>query len=479
MRNDNLYYLKTSEIIQAYKRKSLSPVYLIESYIKRAKVMNEKYNFITEFFEESAINLAKNAESLFAKNDKTIRPLEGIPLAVKDEFALDGTYRTSGSIIHKKRLDNFTDVYVQRLLNAGCIPIFKTTTPEFCLLGTTWSDLHGITTNPWNEKFTPGGSSGGSGVALSTGCATIATGSDIGGSIRIPASACGVFGFKPPYGRNPEVPYMNLDYYSHSGPMARSTEDIILMQNHTSGIHNQDIASLQKNMPFDYDINLNGLKIAWSDDFCGFEIENDVLKNLHNTLDILSDLGAHVEKIDLNLPNEILEATEVYLNSIWGSALRNEVQGNEKYLTSYAKKYLDHSKERTLSDYINCNKVAWDTYSKFGPMIEKNDVFICPTNAVTGIPANHGYPNLKYEFNGKLKETKEDGDETMWLTTPFNMMSRLPVMSVPSGFASNNIPTGVQIVGKPYDDNSVFKVSLAYERFISGLFNENSRPISV
>ena len=479
MRNDNFYYLKTSEIIQAYKRKSLSPVYLIESYIKRAKVMNEKYNFITEFFEESAINLAKIAESLFAKNDKTIRPLEGIPLAVKDEFALDGTYRTSGSIIHKKRLDNFTDVYVQRLLNAGCIPIFKTTTPEFCLLGTTWSDLHGITTNPWNEKFTPGGSSGGSGVALSTGCATIATGSDIGGSIRIPASACGVFGFKPPYGRNPEVPYMNLDYYSHSGPMARSTEDIILMQNHTSGIHNQDIASLQKNMPFDYDINLNGLKIAWSDDFCGFEIENDVLKNLHNTLDILADLGAHLEKIDLNLPNEILEATEVYLNAIWGSALRNEVKGNEKYLTSYAKKYLDHSRERNLSDYINCNKVAWDTYSKFGPMIEKNDVFICPTNAVTGIPANHGYPNLKYEFNGKLKETKEDGDETMWLTTPFNMMSRLPVMSVPSGFASNNIPTGVQIVGKPYDDNSVFKVSLAYERFISGLFNENSRPISV
>ena len=136
-----------------------------------------------------------------------------------------------------------------------------------------------------------------------------------------------MIGFKPPYGRNPEVPYMNLDYYSHSGPMARSTEDIILMQNLTSGIHSQDIASLQKIIPFDYNINLNGLKVAWSDDLCGFEIENDVLKNLHNTLDILSDLGAHVEKIDLNLPNEILEATEVYLNSIWGSALRNEVKG--------------------------------------------------------------------------------------------------------------------------------------------------------
>ena len=479
MSNEFLFW-NSIEIIKAYKSKLISPVEVVRESIENARKFNQRFNFITEYFEDSALEKAKISEDAYlGKGTYSPRVLEGIPLAVKDEFALSGTFRTSGSKIYQNRKDDFTDVYVSRLINGGSIPVFKTTTPEFCLLGTTWSDLHGITTNPWNEKFTPGGSSGGSGVALATGCATIATGSDIGGSIRIPASACGVIGFKPPYGRNPEVPYMNLDYYSHSGPMARSTEDIVLMQNLTSGIHNQDIASLQRSIPFDYNINLNGLKVAWSDDLCGFEIENDVLKNLHNTLDILTDLGAHVEKVNLNLPNEILEATEVYLNAIWGSALRNEVQGKEKYLTSYAKKYLDHSKERNLSDYINCNKVAWDTYSKFGPMIEKNDVFICPTNAVTGIPANHGYPNLKYEFNGKLKETKEDGDETMWLTTPFNMMSRLPVMSVPSGFASNNIPTGVQIVGKPYDDNSVFKVSLAYERFISGLFNKNSRPISL
>ncbi len=479
MGNEFLFW-NTIEIINAYKSKLISPVEVINESIKNAKKFNQKFNFVTEYFEDYALKKAKISEDIYlGRGSSQPRALEGIPLAVKDEFALSGTFRTSGSKIYQNRKDNSTDVYVSRLINGGCIPVFKTTTPEFCLLGTTWSDLHGTTTNPWNEKYTPGGSSGGSGVALATGSATIATGSDIGGSIRIPASACGVIGFKPPYGRNPEVPYMNLDYYSHSGPMARSTEDIILMQNLTSGIHNQDIASLQRNITFDYDINLNGLKVAWSDNLCGFEIENDVLKNLHNSLEILSALGADIEKINLNLPDEILDATEVYLNSIWGTALKNEVEGKEKYLTSYAKKYLDHSKERNLSDYINCNKIAWDAYSKFGPIIENYDVFICPTNAVTGIPANHGYPNLKYEFNGKLKETKEDGDETMWLTTPFNMMSRLPVMSVPSGFASNNIPTGVQIVGKPYDDNTVFKVSLAYERAISWLFNKSYRPVDV
>ena len=479
MVNDFLYW-NSVELIKAYKAKDISPVEVIKASIENAHRSNEKFNFITEFLEESAIKNAKISEETYLGiGNARPRTLEGIPLAVKDEFALKGTHRTSGSKIYKNRKDDYTDVYVSRLLNGGSIPIFKTTTPEFCLLGTTWSDLHGITKNPWNEKFTPGGSSGGSGVALATGSATIATGSDIGGSIRIPASACGIIGYKPPYGRNPEVPYMNLDYYSHSGPMARSVEDVILMQSLTSGIHNQDIASLHKVIPFDYNLDLKGVKIAWSDNLCGFEIEDDVLQNLNNAINIFTDLGAVVEKVNLGLSNKILDATEVYLNSLWGTSLREEVKGKEEFLSSYTKKYLDHSKERSLSDFINCNIVAWDAFSKFGPILEKYDIFLCPTNAVTGIPANHGYPNLDFEFNGIKRETKPDGDETMWLTTPFNMMSRLPIMSVPTGFASNNIPTGMQIVGNPYDDNSVFKASLAYEKSISWLFDRNNRPIKL
>ena len=247
---------------------------------------------------------------------------------------------------------------VERLRESGAILFGKTTTPEFCLLGTTWSDLHGVTSNPWNKNYSSGGSSGGSGVALATGSSTIATGSDIGGSIRIPASACGIFGYKPPYGRNPEVPYMNLDYYSHSGPMARSTGDIILMQALTAGIHNQDIASLKQVEPFDYNLNLKGVKIAWSTDFCGFEIEDDIINNLNNALKVLSDLGAVIEKVDLDLSAEVLDATEIYLNSVWGTALANEVLGKEDLITSYSRKYLEHSKGRTLNDFIKSNKIA-------------------------------------------------------------------------------------------------------------------------
>lgn len=469
-------YWNSSQLIQAYNKKELSPVEVIKSSINRARKIQPTCNAITEYFEEKAINMAKEAElSYLGKTDKP-RLLEGIPLAVKEEFALEGSYRTSASFIYKNRIDNFTDVYIKRLLNGGCIPVFKTATPEFCLLGTTWSDLHGVTTNPWNNKYTPGGSSGGSGVALATGSCTIASGSDIGGSIRIPAAACGVFGYKPPYGRNPEVPYGNLDYYSHSGPMARSVDDIILMQSLTAGLNNQDIASLPKPSNFDGNFDLQNIKIAWSDHLCGFEVEDEIINNLKNALKVFSDQGAVVEYVDPDLPNNMLDAAGTYLTCLWGTSLKEIAKDKEELLCDYTKKFIEVSKENSLSELVQCNNIAWDAYAKFGPLLNKYDVFICPTNAVTGIPANHGFPNLEYEFNDEIRKTEEAGDESMWLTTPFNMLSRLPVMSAPTGFASNGVPTGMQIVGKAYDDNTVFKVSLGYEKQLNWLFDEQNRP---
>ena len=476
MLDDDYLFLNSSKLINTYKEKKVSPVEVTKAALDRSRYIQQECNAFTEYFDKIALKNAKQAENSYLGKSHEPRPLEGISLAVKEEFAFINSCRSSGSKIFKDRVDNFTDVYIQRLLDGGSIPLFKTTTPEFCLLGTTWSDLHGVTTNPWNKKYTPGGSSGGSGVALATGACTIASGSDIGGSIRIPAAACGVFGYKPPYGRNPEVPYGNLDYYSHSGPMARSVEDIILMQSLTAGLNNQDIASLPKPQSFDGNFDLKNLKIAWSDHLCGFEVEKDIVDNLKSALNILTDLGAVVEYIDPDLPDNLLDAAETYLNCLWGTSLKDIAKNKEDLLCAYTKKFIEVSKEKTLSELVDCNNIAWDAYSKFGPLLNKYDVFICPTNAVTSIPANHGYPNLEYEFNGEIRKTEDAGDESMWLTTPFNMLSRLPVMSAPTGFASNGIPTGMQIVGKAYDDNTVFRVSLGYEKAITWLFDEKHRP---
>ena len=476
MDNNEFLFWNSSKLIEAYIKKDLSPVEVIKVSLEQSQEIQKECNAFTEFFYDNSIKLAKIAEENYLNKSENLKLLEGVPFGVKEEFALRGSSRTSASKIFKNRKDNHTDVYIDRILIGGAIPIFKTTTPEFCLLGTTWSDLHGVTTNPWNKKYTPGGSSGGSGVALATGCCTIASGSDIGGSIRIPAAACGVFGYKPPYGRNPEVPYGNLDYYSHSGPMARSVEDIILMQSLTSGINNQDIASLPKPINFDGNFDLKNIKIAWSDHLCGFDVEDEILKNLKDSLKIFSDTGAVVEYVEPDLPNDILDAAGTYLTALWGTSLKDIAKNKEDLLCAYTKKFIEVSKEKTLSELVHCNNVAWDSYAKFGPLLDNYDVFICPTNAVTGIPANHGYPNLEYEFNGEIRKTNEAGDESMWLTTPFNMLSRLPVMSAPTGFASNGVPTSMQIIGKAYDDNTVFKVSLGYEKAIPWLFDEQHRP---
>jgi len=476
MTDQDFLYWSAKKLIKAFKSKELSPVEVTKASLNRAHYIQDHCNAFTEYFEKQAIDMAIKSEKKYLDNSSNLRLLEGIPLAVKEEFAFKGSYRSSSSKIFKNRIDDYTDVYIQRLVDEGSIPVFKTTTPEFCLLGTTWSDLHGITTNPWNKKFTPGGSSGGSGAALATGASTIASGSDIGGSIRIPAAACGVFGYKPPYGRNPEVPYGNLDYYSHSGPMARSVEDIILMQLSTAGIHNQDIVSLPKPMKFDGNSNLKNIKIAWSDHLCGFEVEKEIISNLKNALNVFKEHGAIVKYVDPKLPDNMLDAAGTYLTALWGTSLKEIAKDKEEFLCAYTKKFIEVSKEKKLSELVHCNNVAWEAYSKFGPLLDSYDVFICPTNAVTGIPANHGYPNLEYEFNGELRKTEEAGDESLWLTTPFNMLSRLPVMSAPTGFASNGVPTGMQIIGKAYDDNTVFKVSLGYEKVIPWLFDSQNRP---
>ena len=168
--------------------------------VDRTDAVEPSINAFTETYFEDALAQARQAEARYRNG--TQRPLEGIPLAVKDEFRLAGRRRTSGSLFYRDRVDDDNDVIIQRLLDAGAIAHAKTTTPEFCLLGSCHSRLWGVTRNPWNLDITSGGSSGGSGASLAAGTSILATGTDIGGSIRIPSALCGTVGFKPPYGRN-------------------------------------------------------------------------------------------------------------------------------------------------------------------------------------------------------------------------------------------------------------------------------------
>jgi len=488
-----LYYLSATEALSKFKNKTLSPVELIKAVIDRSEKVNSKINAHNFTFYEKAIEAAKVSENKFFSN-KEILPLEGIPMAIKDEEDIKGQPNTNGSLILKDHIASKTVVDVERIINSGSIIHCRTTTPEFSCTSFTHSKIWGVTRNPWNLEFTPGGSSGGSGASLAAGCTTLATGSDIGGSIRIPASACGLIGFKPPHGRNPQEAPFNHDQYCVVGPMARTVEDCALMQNVMSGPHPKDITSLKPKLsiPKKFE-NIKNWKIAYSMDLGFFEIDKEVQKNTLDILKKFKSLGAKVEEVKLNWNKKELEDTCYnYYAHLFANFIAELIPEHSEKLTDYAKdigmtseiinkailekKKINHPTmgiDLGMTLY-ECNKVAGKMFEEFGPIIDKYDAFICPTLSIPAVKADMDLFRDKVLVNGKEISSPDLG----WtLCYPFNMLNRLPVLSIPSGLASNGVPTGVQIVGKPFEDISVFQAGYNIEQlepwFKSNKFKPN------
>ena len=459
MADKDLCYMSATEALSLFKRRWLSPVELMHAVIDRSEKVNGKVNSLTETFYDQALEQAKVAEGKYRKREKT-GALEGLPLAVKDEATIAGLKASSGCLALKDHIADETSYIVERSFDAGAIMHARTTTPEFSCAGVCHTKLWGVTGNPWNLAFTPGGSSGGTGATLAAGMATLGTGSDIGGSIRIPASASGVVGFKPPYGRNPQGRIFNLDFYCHEGPMARTVADCALLQNAMSGPHPRDIASIKPklNLPTKHK-PVKGMKIAWSMDLGYCEVDKQVQKNTMDALKKLSDAGAIVEEVDIGWTPAVLTAAMNYLGHLFGSIIKPVMRRHRDELTNYARAFGEFGATTDAADFVDSLDVAGLMYDTFGPMMENYDAFICPTLAVPSVPADMDSTRDKVLINGK-----EVSPMIGWaMTYPFNILSRCPVLSVPSGRARNNVPTGVQIVGRTYDDRSVFRVGHAIE----------------
>jgi amidase len=469
----DLCYMPASEALKCFKAGKLSPVELLEAMIARDEATTDKVNAFTYRHFDEAMALAKRAEARYAKGRKT-GALEGLPIAVKDESYIEGKPTSGGSLIMKDFVADATSTINQRLIDAGGVVHARTATPEFSCAAYTWSRLWGVTRNPWNPAFTPGGSSGGSGASLASGTSAIATGSDIGGSIRIPASACGVVGYKPPYGRNPDDPPFNLDFYCHTGPLARTVEDAILLQNVITGPSPLDIASLKPKLMLPTKCKpIKGWKIAYSMDLGAFEVDPDVVKNTRKALDILRSLGATVEEVDLGWGPEILDAGKAYLNHLFGAFLSKLLPSHGDEMTTYARHFAEQGAESRAVDFVASLETAGRMYSTLGPLLEKYNVLICPTNALPAAPAEHDQSRDEIRINGKVVDPSLG-----WvMTMPFNTMSRCPVLSVPTGHAKNGVPTGMQIVGPTYCDEAVFRVGMAYEKAVGGWYGKKSaRP---
>lgn len=469
----DLCYLPAHEALARFRARTLSPVELTTALIARAEAMKQPVNAFTYTHFDEALAAARKAEARYARGGR-VRPLEGLPIGIKDENMIAGKPTSSGSLIMQDFVADTTSANNQRILGAGAILLARTATPEFSAAGICWSRLWGVTRNPWNTAFSSGGSSGGSGAALAAGMVPLAMGSDIGGSIRIPASACGVVGYKPPYGRNPDDPPFNLDFFCHTGPMARTVRDAALLQNVVCGPHPADIATLRPKLtlPATY-APIKGWKIAYSPDLGIFEVDPEVRRNTEAALQVFRDLGATVTEVRTGWGPEIFDACLAYLVHIFGGYIAGMLDEHGDRMTTYVRQFAEMGRASTARDYVQALEVIAGAYPPIGAILEQHDILVCPTLGLPAPPADYDSSHQELRINGRTVNPFLG-----WaMTVPFNMLSRLPVLAVPSGRAANGVPTGLQIVGRSYADRDVFRAGIAYETAIGGWFTgPDARP---
>lgn len=505
MVEDDILYLPAHRLRALFVAKELSPLTVVEMALRRAAAAQKRCNCLTQIFDKWSLAAARLAEDHYQRG--TARPLEGIPLLIKSEAALQGSKQDYGSLLYKGSRDKTTDVHIARLLAAGAIPVAKSTVPEFSLLGTTHSILHGITTNPWNDNCSPGGSSGGSGAALALGVAPLATGSDIGGSIRIPAAWSGVVGFKPPYGRVPQRGPWGLDYYCHLGPMARSVRDIALMMDVMAGIDLYDPVSLRDKpdyrLPERVDLKKGDTKIALIRNWGGaFAIDPEIEKNMMAMADGYRQLGAVVEEVDVRLPRDFFYLVWAHTSHVSGASLGELVRGPKRHLfTPYAQAWGDFYHTTTGHDYFLGEEMTVALAQSLAPIFERYQAIMTPTTAAAALPPDYSwrFEKITVRQGGKKRE-KLIIKRPHHLGPIFNSQSRCPVVAMPSGFITDSqvrgldqrdavakkkakikplsargMPTGVQLVGRPFCDVETLTLALAYEQ-TQDWYGKNKRP---
>jgi Asp-tRNA(Asn)/Glu-tRNA(Gln) amidotransferase A subunit family amidase len=443
------------------RAKDVSPVELLDAVLERAAAVEGTVNAFTETREEEAAAAARASADRYAKG-KEVRPLEGLPVALKEELIVEGWRMRYGSLAIDEVAGSTAPV-AERILAAGAVVHARTTTPEFSCAGYTHSKLWGVTRNPWNPSYSVGGSSGGSGASLASGTSYLASGSDIGGSIRLPASANGVVGFKPPHGRVPvDAPY-NLDRYCHDGPLARTVADCTLFENVLAGPHPLDVTSLRPKIEVPLEPEgVSGMRIALSTDLGAWDVDEEIRANTRAVGAALEEAAAVVEEVSIPwVLEEIATVSRRHFAAIFGAQIREAAAAFCDQLCDYSLAWAEEAAAVAASPgaFLRGLEGEQRIWEPLGRLFETFDVLIGPTWAVPGIPAGDSMLGTLFEGGGP-----NDRQYSVMMTTPFNVLSPCPVLAVPSGFTSNGVPSGVQIAGRTYEDVSVFRVGAAVER---------------
>ncbi len=451
--------------------KELSPVELMHAVIARIEAVNPQVNALSNRLFERGLAAASRAERGYSAGER-MGALAGIPVIAKEKHAIAGEPLSNGLQLERVPLADESHPVLRRIEAAGGALHARSTTPEFSCATFTQSPLWGITRNPYNLEYSPGGSSGGSAAALAAGMATLATASDIGGSTRLPASFTGCVGYKPPYGRIPGAGALAADHYRSDGPLGRTVADVALLTNVMAGKDSGDHASVPEGepLPLSYTGDLAGKRIALCIRLGDYAVASDVEANTRAAAASLRDAGATVEEIALPWTSaEIMRIALTHYSQILVPGLEAALDGADggsraTGAADYVRRFIDVATAQGRAwSYFDALAGEARLQRELAEAMRGYDALVCPASAAPGLVAGETYPD------GIVLDDPQRGlrhVEHYWeahLAVPFNIANRCPVLAVPSGMADIGIPTGIQIVGHPWDERTVFEVGAALE----------------
>jgi Asp-tRNA(Asn)/Glu-tRNA(Gln) amidotransferase A subunit family amidase len=476
--SEELCFTPATELASRIRRRDLSPVEVVDAFLERIEERNGRLNAYVTVLGEEAREAAREAERALGSGE-ALGALHGVPVAIKDLFDYKiGVRHTYGLKPMANYVPNRNATYVERLERAGAIVLGKTNTPEFGHKAITDNLLFGPTSTPFAPGKNAGGSSGGSAAAVADGLAPIAQGSDGGGSIRIPASFCGIYGFKATFGRvasatRPDA-FLSHTPFTNSGPLSRTVEDAALMLSVMTGPNPRDPFSVPDDGT-DYLAatrrSVSGLKIAYSTNLDIFPVEERVLSVVGEAVRAFEETGAHVEEASMGLKHDQRELSGTWMREV--GVRYAEITANFKKegvvdllgehredLTPQLIDLLETGQKMSALDYRLDDVTRTEVFDAIQDLFEHYDLLLTPTLAVPPFDnADDGNTVGPSQVNG------EEVDPLLgWcLTYPFNFTGH-PAASVPAGFTDEGLPIGMQIVGRRFADDTVLAASAAFER---------------
>jgi aspartyl-tRNA(Asn)/glutamyl-tRNA(Gln) amidotransferase subunit A len=450
---NDLHYLSIRELGRRIERREVSPLEVTRSSLARLEAHESALNAFITVMADEALSEAERAERSIMKGGY-LGPLHGVPIGLKDLYQTRGVRTTGGSRALADWVPEEDSTVTERLRRAGAIVIGKNNLHEFAFGPTSENPHYGNTNNPWDTTRIPGGSSGGSAASVAAGICWASMGSDTGGSVRLPAALCNLVGLKPTYGRVSRYGVIPLAWsMDHCGPLTRTVDDTAIVMNAISGHDHRDPASVDRVTP-DFsailDGRVDGLRIGVLREQFGAQIDPEVQAANRTALETLRGLGAQVEEVSVPLAEQAMPASTVVL-------LSEAAAVHERWLAKHRDQYgklillrLDAAATLTAVQYLKAQRARRALQHAFADLFQRVDLVASPTT-----------PILAPTFDEVSTEGLRGG--LVQLTRLFNLLG-LPAVSVPCGFSDGGLPIGLQLVGRPWDEQTVLRAAHAYEQ---------------